>query len=382
MARNASVVTVRTVEDRRDLERFLDVPFAVYRDDPNWVAPLLVERLHHLDRRKNPYFEHAEAQFFLAERHGMPVGRVSAQIDRLHLERHNDDAGQFGFLEANDDPATFASILDAAARWLKERGMRRMRGPFSLSINDETGLLIDGFDRPPSVMMGHARPYYARHLEALGFEKAKDVIAYDYDATKPLPRLMAAMVEKARRSGDLEVRRLSKRHLDRDLRIIMAIFNDAWSQNWGFVPLTEAEVAALGRHLKWLVAEDYVAIASWRGEPAAMAVSLPDINRAIRDLHGRLLPFGWAKLAWRIFARPPGAVRIPLMGVRKAHQGSAVGSALALSVIDQVRQAHLSRGTTRAELSWILEDNEAMRRIIEALGGVPYKTYRIYELAL
>jgi GNAT superfamily N-acetyltransferase len=382
MPDNAGVVMVRAVEDRRDLKRFLDLPFAIYRDDPNWVAPLYVERLQHLDRRKNPYFQHAEAQFFLAERDGVPVGRISAQLDRLHLERHHDDAGQFGFIESINDAAVFEALIDAAARWLKQRGMRRMRGPFSLSINDETGLLIDGFDRPPCVMMGHARPYYARHLEALGFGKAKDVIAYDYDATKPLPRLMAGMVEKARRSGELEVRRLSKRHLDRDLRLIMGIFNDAWSHNWGFVPLTQAEVRALGQNLKWLVAEDYVAIASWQGEPAAMAVSLPDVNRAVRDLQGRLLPFGWAKLAWRLLARAPEAVRIPLMGVRKAHQASTVGSALALSVIDQVRKAHVRRGTTRAELSWILEDNEPMRRMIEALGGVPYKTYRIYERAL
>jgi GNAT superfamily N-acetyltransferase len=382
MSRERVGVRVRTVEGRDDLRRFLEVPFGIYRDDPNWIAPLYVERTRHLDRRRNPYFQHAEADFFLAERHGEPVGRISAQLDRLHLERHNDGAGQFGFLEAIDDASVFAALIDAAAAWLRMRGASSMRGPFSLSINDESGLLVDGFDRPPSVMMGHARPYYAARLEALGLTKAKDLIAYDYDATPPLPKLMAAMLDKVSTTGELEIRTLSKRHLDRDLGIIMDIFNDAWADNWGFVPLTQGEIGNLGQTLRALVSEDYVAIASWRGEPAAMAVSLPDINRAIHDLGGRLLPLGWARLAWRLFARPPGAVRIPLMGVRKVHQRSALGSALALAVISRLRDRHLKRGVTRAELSWILEDNLAMRRMIEALGGVAYKTYRVYERAL
>jgi hypothetical protein len=231
-------------------------------------------------------------------------------------------------------------------------------------------------------MMGHARPYYGPRLEALGFTKAKDLIAYDYDAAPPLPPLIAAMVERALKRGELEMRPLSKRHLDRDLAIIMDIFNDAWADNWGFVPLTRDEVAMLGRNLKALVSEDYVVIASWRGAPAAMAISLPDINRAIHDLNGRLMPLGWAKLLWRLFARPPVAVRLPLMGVRKVYQRSAVGSTLALAVIARIRDSHLKRGVSQAELSWILEDNLAMRRIIEGLGAVAYKTYRVYERAL
>jgi len=382
MARDRAGVTVRTVEGRADLRRFLKLPFDIYRDDPNWVAPLHAERIRHLDPHRNPYFRHAEAQFFLAERDGVVVGRISAQLDRLHLERHKDGAGQFGFLEAIDDAAVFAALTDAAAAWLETRGASRMRGPFSLSINDESGLLVDGFERPPSVMMGHALPYYGPRLEGLGFAKAKDLIAYDYDASKPMPQAMAALMDRALNNGRMEIRPLSKRHLERDLSIIMDIFNDAWSDNWGYVPLTEAEIAMLGKTLKALVGEDYVAIASWRGEPAAMAVTLPDINRAIHDLGGRLLPFGWTKLLWRVFARPPLAVRIPLMGVRKLHQRSTAGSALALGVIARVRDAHVKRGTTRAELSWILEDNLPMRRMIEALGGVAYKTYRVYERAL
>lgn len=377
-----SAVTVRTVEGRADLKRFLDVPFAIFRDDPNWVAPLQAERIRHLDPRHNPYFHHARAQLFIAERDGTAVGRISAQMDQLHLARHKDGAGQFGFIDAVDDAAVFAALVEAAAAWLAEQGATRMRGPFSLSINDETGLLVDGFDRPPAVMMGHARPWYGPRLEALGFTKAMDVLAYDYDATKPVPRRMAALVDKAARRGELEIRPLSKRHLDRDLSIIMDIFNDAWADNWGFVPMTEAEIAQLGQTLKVLVSGDYVAIASWRGEPAAMAVSLPDINKAIHDLGGRLLPLGWARLLWRLFARRPEAIRLPLMGVRKRYQRSAAGSALALAVIFRLRETHVKRGVTRAELSWILEDNLPMRRMIEQMGAVVYKTYRVYERGL
>jgi GNAT superfamily N-acetyltransferase len=369
---------VREVATAADRRTFLRIPFQVFADDPNWVAPLFFERNEHLDPRKNPYFLHADVALFIAERDGRPVGRISAQHDRLRLEHHRDATGLFGFLDAVDDPEVFAALLGAAAQWLRARGLARMEGPFTFSINDETGLLVDGFATPPVMMMGHARPYYARHVEAADLIKAKDVIAYDYDGLKPLPRAMQAMIGKAHANGDLTVRALSKKDLARDLAIIIGIFNDAWSENWGFVPMTEEEITALGKNLKMLVAERYIAIASYRGEPAAMAVSLPDINRWIKDMNGRLLPFGWAKLAFRLLAKPPEAVRVPLMGLRKKFHGTAIGSALVLAAIDSIREYHLARGTRRAELSWILEDNIPMRRMIESLGGVPYKTYRVY----
>ena len=375
----ASSVEIRPVSDRKGIEDFLSVPFALYADDPNWIAPLFLERKEHLDPKKNPYFLHAEAQLFVAYDGGRPVGRVSAQIDKLHLERFADATGQFGFLEARDKSEDFALLLNTAETWLAGRGMKRVQGPFSFSINDEMGLLISGFDRPPVIMMGHARPYYQARLEARGYQKAKDVIAYDYDGLQPLRRSLQAMVEKVKASGELTVRPLSKKNLDRDLPIIIKIFNDAWSENWGFVPMTNEEIAALGKNLKFLVSEGYIAIADYQGEPAAMAVTLPDINDWIRDLNGRLLPFGWAKLAYRLFTAPPKAVRMPLMGVLRKHHGTPAGAALAMAVIDAVRSYHLGRGTKRAELSWILEDNAPMRRLIEQLGAKPYKTYRIYE---
>ncbi len=372
-------ITVRPVRGKADIKAFLDVPFPLYRDDPNWVAPLYLERLDHLDPQKNPYFRHAEAELFLAERNGQAVGRISAQLCRLRSGIHNDGAGQFGFLEAEDDPAVFAALFEAVAAWLRARGASHMQGPFSFSINDETGLLIEGFGTPPSMMMGHARPYYSARLEQLGFAKAKDVIAYDFlDPGEP-PRAMKSAYRKALADPDITIRPLDKKKLMAELETIVAIANDAWSDNWGFVPWTQEEMTALGSNLKMLVTGDYIAIAEYRGEAVAMAISLPNINDWITGLNGRLLPFGWAKLGWNLLARPPRSIRMPLMGVKRNLRGTPLGAVIGMAVIARVRSYHVGRGTRRGELSWILEDNMRMRSMIESFGGKPYKTYRIYE---
>lgn len=375
-------ITVRPVRGKAGIRAFLDLPFAIYRDDPHWVAPLYLERFEHLNPKKNPYFQHAEAELFLAERAGKPVGRISAQVCRLRGELYKDGVGQFGFLEAADDPEVFAALFDCASAWLKSRGMSRIQGPFSFSINDEMGLLIDGFDTPPTMMMGHARRYYGPRVAEQGFAKAKDVIAYDYVDETEMPRAMRVAHDKAMSAKDIAIRALDKKNLAAELEIIVSILNDAWSGNWGFVPWTREEMAALGNNLKFLVTGEFIAIAEFKGEPVAMAVSLPNINEWLRGLDGRLLPFGWAKIAWHLFARPPHSIRMPLMGLRKKYHGTALGAALALGAIGQVRKYHVSRGTRRGELSWILEDNVAMRRMIEMAGARPYKTYRIYEKAI
>ena len=377
-----SSVSVRPVLSKQDKKLFLDVPFALYDKGSNWVAPLYFERFEHLDPKKNPYFQHAETQLFLAEVNGKPVGRISAQIDRLHLERYHDGTGQFGFLEATNEPEVFAALFNAAEGWLKSRGMKRVRGPFSFSINDETGLLINGFDRPPNMLMGHALPYYAKRVEEAGFSKAKDVIAYYYDDKNTLPKALSIAYERAMKSRHIEVRPLDKKNLARDLDIILSIHSDAWSENWGFIPFTPEELKVLGDNLKILVKKEFIAIASYKGVPAAMAVTLPNINEWIDGLDGKLLPFGWARIVWNLFGRPPNSVRMPLMGVRKEFHGTLVGSSLALAVIQTVRRYHIGRGTKSGELSWILEDNLPMRHMIETLGASPYKTYRVYEKAL
>ena len=372
-------VTVRPVRGKEDLRVFLDVPFALYAKDPNWVAPLYLERLEHLDPKKNPYYQHAEVELFLAFRNGKPVGRISAQLCRLRTERYQDGVGQFGFLEAEDDHAVFAALFDAAADWLRQRGVRAMQGPFSFSINDESGLLIEGFDTPPSIMMGHALPYYARRMDEAGFTKAKDVLAYDFMDPGEVPRALRSAYEKALADKDVTLRPLDKKNLMKELEIVVSIANDAWSENWGFVPWTKEEMTALANNLKVLVTGDYIAIAEYKGEPAAMAVTLPNINDWIVGLDGKLLPFGWTKLVWNLFARPPKAVRLPLMGLRKKYHATPLGAVLGMAVIARVRKYHIGRGTAKGELSWILEDNMPMRRMIETFGGKPYKTYRIYE---
>ncbi|MBM3520776.1 MAG: hypothetical protein FJX63_08410, partial [Alphaproteobacteria bacterium] len=245
----AESITVRPVAGKADVRRFLDMPFPLYRDDRNWVAPLYLERFEHLDPTKNPYFLHAEAQLFLAEKDGKPVGRISAQSDRLRREHHADGVGQFGFLEAEDDASVFKALLATAGDWLKARGHKEIQGPFNFSINDEMGMLVSGFDTPPNMMMGHGLPYYPKRIEEQGFHKAKDVIAYEFDVATELPRAMRATYEKALASEDIAIRPFDKKHLDRDLDIVISIFNDAWSANWGFVPFTREELALLGKNL-------------------------------------------------------------------------------------------------------------------------------------
>jgi hypothetical protein len=379
----ATSLRIQPVEDRRALKQFLLMPAGLYANDRNWVQPLLFERLQHLDPKKNPYFEHAEVAYWLALRGDRPVGRISAQVDRLHLERHHDATGHFGFLEAADDDAVFAALFETAEGWLKSRGMRRATGPFSLSINDETGLLIDGFDTPPCLMMGHAPRYYGAKLEAQGYRKVRDLIAFDFDVTAPLPPPARRMLQRLSKGTGLSYRPIDMRRFDQEVQTIVDIFNDAWSDNWGFVPMTSAEVRYMGKNLKPIVIAEHAWIGEVAGEPAAMTVTLPNVNEAIADLHGRLLPFGWVKLLWRLKVRGLRTGRMPLMGVRKKYQGTPRGAALALGVIDAVSSWHAAHGVAkRAELSWVLEDNRPTRDIIELVGARPYKTYRVYEKTL
>lgn len=361
------------VQDRRMLRRFIRLPWSIYAADPAWVPPLRLERRNHLSPR-NPYFAHADWQAWLALRGDRAVGRISAQIDRLYREHHDESTGFFGLLEAEDDQETFAALFAAAEHWLQAQGMRRALGPFNLSVNDECGLLVEGFETSPMVMMGHARPYYGPRVEAQGYSKAKDLLAYLIDLDFALPEA----IRRWRMPRDLRIRPLRRARLDQELELLREIFNDAWSQNWGFVPFTEAEFTRLGRDLARLVNDDYVQIAEVGGEPAAMMVGLPNLNEAIRDLNGRLAPFGWLKLLWRLKVRHPATGRIPLMGVRKRYQRSLLGAALAFLLMDAVRVAGRKRGVEQAELSWILEDNMPMRNILEAIGGRAYKRYRLY----
>jgi hypothetical protein len=378
MTAGSERLTIQLVERPAASDAFLRLPWAIYRDDPAWVPPLLLERREHLDPRKNPFFENAEARFWLALRDGRPVGRISAQVNRAHLKRHGDATGHFGMLEAEDDPAVFQALLGAAEHWLREQGMQHVRGPFNLSINEDCGLLVEGFEHPPSMLMGHARSYYAPRLEALGYSKAKDLICYHYETDRP-PRPLARLLRKAETTKDLVIRPLDLRRYEADLTAIIDVFNDAWSENWGFVPMSQAELRHMAKALKPIVRPQSIAIAELAGRAVAMSVGLPNLNEAIADLDGRLLPFGWAKLLWRLKVKTPKSSRVPLMGVRREFHGTLLGAALAVAVNDRMRRGQRALGVETSELSWILEDNVAMRRMAEDFGSVAYKTYRIYE---
>jgi hypothetical protein len=375
---NESLQVVK-VERKSDLNEFIHLPWSLYKDDPNWIPPLILERRMQLSP-KNPYFEHAKFCSWITYRNGKPVGRISAQIDRLHIDRYQDATGFFGMLEAEDDSLTFRALLSTAESWLRDQGMQQISGPFNLSINQELGLLVDGFDTPPSMMMGHARPYYADRIEKDGYQKEKDLLAYIINTDSKMTA--AAKRITARAKDRIHIRRLQKSDFVNELEIIRDIFNDAWSQNWGFIPWTEAEFEHLGKDLKMLADEELVKIAEADGKPAAFMIVLPNINEVIRDLNGRLLPFGWLKMLWRLKVKYPKSARIPLMGVRSQYHNSLMGAALAFGIFADVQQQVLKRGIKEIELSWILEDNMRMRNIIESNSGRVYKTYRIYSKKL
>ena len=370
------------VESKDQRQAFIRVPWRVYRGDPAWVPPLMMERRDHLDPAKNPFFRAAETAFWIARRDGEAVGRISAQVNRNHLARYRDATGQFGMFDAIDDPAVVQALLAAAEDWLRDHGMQRVQGPFSLSINEESGLLVEGFDSPPSILMGHDRPHAGPRLEALGYSKAKDLLAYHLDLNHPIGKSVARLLKKAHKTEDIVVRPLDFRRFESELRTIMTIFNDAWSENWNFLPFDDAAIAHMAKELKPLISPDRGAIAEYRGEACAMAVTLPNLNEAIRDFDGRLLPFGWAKLLWRLKANRLKSARMPLMGVRRSHHGTLLGAALAFAVIDQVRDSARRRGVETAELSWILEDNKGVKEIVQSVGARHYKTYRVYQKAL
>ncbi len=369
-------LTVIPVSNKQLLNEFVNVPWTVFAGDSQWVPPLKMERRDAL-AAKHPVFKHVEWQGFVAYRDARPVGRISAQIDRLHLERYHDATGFFGFLDALDDAQVFDALFKAAEDWLRGRGMRRARGPFSLNINQEVGLLVEGFETRPYFMMGHARPYYGAHVERQGYAKAVDVFAYLISSHFQPPPVMAALSARLRRR--VNIRALDTRRKDADLDTVCDIFNDAWQENWGFVPFTHEEFRAIGHEMLMLIPPNFIQIAEMDGEAVAFIVLLPNLNEAIADLNGALLPFGWAKLLTRLKFGYPGTARIPLMGVRRKYHHTRFGPGLALSVVEALREPGKSKGITEVEMSWILESNEAMKNIIDILGGRQSKRYRLYE---
>ena len=375
-------VLIRPVETKRDRAAFVDLAWKIYDDDPAWIPPLKSEVHGLLDPGKNPWFGHAKAQLWLAERAGCPVGRISAQVDELVLEHMGSGTGQWGMFEAGDAESAGA-LIATAEDWLRAQGMTRALGPFSLSIWDEPGLEIEGFDEPPTVMMAHHRPEYRRWIEGAGYEKAKDLVTYEVNIANWWDERIGRLIAMGERNSRLALRRVDKSKFDEEARLILGLLNDAWSSNWGFVPLTEAEIAYAGKKLKPIIYEDLVWVAEYDGEPVAFMITLPDINELIGDLDGRLFPFGWARLLWRLRSPRTRRARVPLMGVAKKLHGTRLASQLAFMLIEFTRREVVSKfGAQVGEFGWILEDNKGMLSIAELPGAKINHRYRIYERAL
>jgi len=367
--------------DKKRLRDFLDVVDGIYAGDPHYVRPLDKEISDKLNVKQNPFFDHAEGTAWVAYKNGAAVGRITAQIDHEHLKRYGDSAGFFGYLDTVEDAEVSAALLAEAARWLQARGMNKMRGPYSLSINEELGCLVDGFDHPPMVMMPHHWPYQARLIEQAGLVKLKDFYAWKYVVGEVPIRAQRAHDEIAG-LPEVSTRQINPNDVGTELEIVMDIFNDAWSDNWGFVPATKNELEKAAKDLKLVLLPEITRIVSIEGEPAAVAMGLPNLNELIHDFRGRLGIPEIAKLLYRLKVRGPRSGRMYILGIKKKFRAIRKYAGLSAYLFVQMnRSAHLM-GMMDGELSWTVEDNAPINVAIKLMGGRVYKTYRVFERAL
>lgn len=369
------------VQSRRDLRRFIDYPYRLHRDAPYWVPPLRLDMADTLSPKKNPFFAHGRLQAFVAvDDTGKVVGRIAGIVNGQHLEKYDDKVGFFGFLECEERYETAGNLLDAAAAWILDQGLTAMRGPANPTLNDTAGLLVDGFDRKPSLLMPYNPPYYEEYLLRWGLGRVMTMWAYYLHAkfvrTERLRR-GAAIVH--RRNPGLSIRTVDMSRFDEELRIVREIFNEAWADNWGFVPITEAEFAHLARRLKQILDPRMLFLVEKDGEPVAFVISIPNVNQALHGIrNGRLLPFGILKLWATMKLGSIREVRIPLMGVRKKYQGRALD---VLAVLETIEKG-LGYGYEACEMGWVLDHNHVLRNLMEAMGGVVDKEYALFEKSL
>ncbi|WP_229658533.1 N-acetyltransferase [Tsuneonella deserti] len=375
------------VSGKRERREFVDLSYRLNGDDPNWVPPLRSEALELVTPGKNPFFEHASVAQYIARIDGRPVGRISAHVDRLALEQPPEQGmgpgtGNWGLLEAEDEEIAHA-LIARAEDWLKGQGMTRVLAPLSMSIWEEPGQLTFGHDHPPTVMMGHQPQRYADWIASAGYRPAKKLLTYELDIVRPFPPLIQRIVQAGEKNERIRIRKVDKSRFDEEARLILEILNDAWSDNWGFVPFTEAEIEYAGKKFRPIVFEDLIMIAEYDGEPVAFMMTLPDLNEAIAPLRGSLFPFGWAKLLLWLRKPKVRTMRVPLMGVRKRLQSSRMASQLAFMLIETIRRNAVAHyGATRGEIGWILEDNQGMVAIAEALQTRVNREYMLYEKPL
>src|SRR3954452_5524415 len=379
---SSSPLTIRPVRTNKDRKAFVDFAWEVYKDDPHWVPPLKDEVHGLITPGKNPWFEHARAELWLADRGGKVGGRISAQVDDLVQEHMGQGTGQWGMFEVLDGEAA-AVLIETAEEWLRQQGMNSSLGPISLSIWDEPGLEIEGFDEDPTAMMGHHRPEYEGWVEAAGYKKAKDLLTYEVDIAHWEDPRINRLIAAGEANPRIRIREMDKSNFAEESRLILNLLNEAWSHNWGYVPLTESEIAYAGKKLKPIIYNQLVRVAEYDGEPVAFMLTIPDINELIKDLNGELFPFGFVKLLWRLRKPRIRRVRVPLMGVAtKLHQ-SRIATQLAFMLIEFIRRAAVKDfGATHGEFGWILEDNKGMLSIAELPGAKINHRYRIFEKAL
>ena len=379
---NSSAVTIRPVETKKDKQAFVDFAWEVYKDDPAWVPPLKDEVHGLITPGKNPWFEHGHAQLWLAERDDKVVGRISAQVDDLVQDHMGQGIGNWGFFDALDEE-TGKALIKTAEDWLRKEGMTSSLGPISLSIWDEPGLEIEGFAEPPTAMMGHHRPEYQAWIERAGYEKAKDLVTYGLNIEHWEDPMIDRLIAMGERNPKICVRMVDKSKFNEEARLILNLLNDAWSNNWGYVPLTEAEIAYAGKKLKPIIFNELVRVAEVEGEPVAFMLTIPDINELTKDLNGELFPFNFIKLLWRLRKPRTRRLRVPLMGVAKKLHHTRLASQLAFMMIEYTRREGTKKyGATHGEFGWILEDNKGMLSIAQLPGASINHRYRIYEKKL
>ena len=383
---NPSLV-VEPVTGRSGRARFVDLGRRFAANVPHSVPQLRSEQLELVDPNRNPFFEHAKVQLFVATRDGRDVGRISAHIDTLALELPRSQGfgpgtGMFGYFDAEDEDIGHR-LLSAAETWLRDQGMDRVLGPISLSIWEEPGLLVKGHDHSPTLLMGHHPPHYEGWIESYGYTPAKSLVTYELDISQPFPPLIRRIVQSGERNDRIRIREAGRTDYEGDVRIILNILNDAWSENWGFVPFTESEIRYAAKKLKPLVQPELVRIAELDGQPVAFMLTFPDANEPMQRIGGRLLPFGWITMLRWMRHPKVRTMRVPLMGVLKQHQNSRLASQLAFMLISAIREASVTKfGATRGEIGWILDDNQGMIAIADAIDSSINREYRIYEKVL
>ncbi len=384
-------IRITPVSSKADRIAFVDAAYRINRDDPAWVPPLRTEAIELITPGKNPFFEHADVQLFLARRSGPDgervVGRISAHIDKLATamdpaQGMGPGTGNWGLMEAEDE-ATAHALIARAEDWLREKGMTRVLAPISMSIWEEPGQLVSGFDQSPTVMMGHQSKRYPPYIEALGYEPAKRLLTYQLDITNEFPPLIQRVIASGEKNPRIRIRGVDKRKFDAEARLILDILNDAWSDNWGFVPFTDTEIAYAGKKFKPIVREDLIMVAEYDGIPVAFMMTLPDLNEVLKPMGGSLFPFNWAKLLWWLRKPRVRTMRVPLMGVRKHLQSTRLASQLAFMMIEYIRRKAIAEyGSTRGEIGWVLDDNQGMVAIADAINSHINKEYVIYAKPL